>query len=108
MYIQYNFLWFVGKRKYKVQIDYYGSDFPHRTMEENKIIEIWGSYLKINEKKTHKDHFRAFEIESEFTSHCTVKFIRSPEKLFVHTKREYNARKKDYDLIVTIFGVQGF
>lgn len=72
----------VGKRKYQLYIDC-EMDFTDIIVKDNKFVSIYCHYSSVNEKISHKDYKKAFDVSQDGDYHILITFIKNPSQLRV-------------------------
>lgn len=80
----------VGKRKYQLYIDC-DVDYTDMIVRDNKFVSIYCNYASVNEKVSHKDYKKAFEVSPDGDYHILITFKKNPNQLRVFS--QYNVYK---------------
>ena len=93
----------VGKRTYLSRID---CEVGHTEVmvTDNKFVTIFCNQPSVNERISHKDYKKAFEISQDGDYHLMVEFKKNPKNICVYS--QYCERKGQNYLSITITGYQ--
>jgi hypothetical protein len=80
----------VGKRSYRLYIDCSVDHTDLRVIDNNRV-SIYCNQPSIDEKCSHKDYKKAFEITPDGDYHLLIKFKKQPEDIRIFS--QYNEYK---------------
>lgn len=91
----------VGKRTYQLYVDCYANTTDVSVIKK-KYVSVLCHQPSVDEKNSHKDYKKAFELSPDGDYHLLVEFKKNPNN--IHVKGQYNTEFGFPKLVITIEG----
>ena len=75
----------VGKRSYRLYFDC-DVNYTDVLIIDNKYVTFFGNNVSIDEKNSHKDYKKAFEVTPDGDYHVMVEFKKNPKSIRVFSQ----------------------
>jgi hypothetical protein len=74
----------VGKRTYQLYIDC-DVDYTDMIVRNNKYVSIYCNNASVDEKNSHRDYKKAFDVSPDGDYHLLVTFKKNPKQLRIYS-----------------------